>query len=226
MKLKNGKLILFFPSIVYEILQWVVFPLNYLIGIVCNIQPGRSVWNEKDFKSQKLEGSGRSLADIKNDIVSENDVAYKEADLVLLYDSLPEVSAYNDMIGNTWKGKILRTNASVLDVAEWLLVRPLGLLGLKWGKRFRQQDLGDPLIVRWFNRFYFPLPIWGNVCMIDVRWRDVPTATMIYDRQPWKDYFRLLHKENGKVVLLGVWTHKEIAGGWFTLTLDADAVTN
>lgn len=226
MKLKNGKLILFFPSIVYEILQWVVFPLNYLIGIVCNIQPGRSVWNEKDFKSQKLEGSGRALADIKKDIVAENDVAYKEADLVLLYDSLPEVSAYNDMIGNTWRGKILRTNASVLDVAEWLLVRPLGLLGLKWGKRFRLQDLGDPLIVRWFNRFYFPLPIWGNVSMIDVRWRDVPTATMIYDRQPWKDYFRLLHKENGKVVLLGVWTHKEIAGGWFTLTLDADAVTN
>jgi sarcosine oxidase delta subunit len=62
--------------------------------------------------------------------------------------------------------------------------------------------------------------------MIDVRWRDVPTATMIYDRQPWKDYFRLLTKENGKVVLLGVWTHKHIAGGWFTLTLDADAVTN
>lgn len=226
MKIKNGKLILFYPSIVYEIAQWLFFPLNYLIGIVCNIQPGRSVWNEKDFKTQKVEGSGRSLAEVKQDILDEKDVAYKEQDIVLLYDSLPEVNAFNDMIGHTWKGKILRTNSSVLDVAEWLLVRPLGLLGLKWGKRFRRQDVGDPLIVRWFNRFYFPLPIWGNVCMIDVRWRDVPTATMIYDRQPWKDYFRLLTKENGKVVLLGVWTHKHIAGGWFTLTLDADAVTN
>ena len=61
--------------------------------------------------------------------------------------------------------------------------------------------------------------------MIDVTWRGVTTATMIYDRQPWKDYFRLLSREDGKVVLLGVWTHKYIAGGWFTLTLDPLAVT-
>jgi hypothetical protein len=118
MKIKNGKLILFYPSIVYEIAQWLFFPLNYLIGIVCNIQPGRSVWNEKDFKAQKVEGSGRSLAEVKQDILDEKDVAYKEQDIVLLYDSLPEVNAFNDMIGHTWKGKILRTNSSVLDVAE------------------------------------------------------------------------------------------------------------
>jgi hypothetical protein len=30
----------------------------------------------------------------------------------------------------------------------------------------------------------------------------------------------MISNEDGKVVLLGVWSHKHIAGGWFTLTLD------
>lgn len=225
MRIKNGRIIMFFPSIVYDAAQWVFFPLNYVIGVSCHFQPRRSVWNEKDFESQKLAGSGKSLDAVKKEILEEQDVAYNEEDLVLLYDSLPAVSAHNDLIGRTWKGKILRTNASVLDIAEWGLVRVLQLAGFSWGKRFRTSEKGDPLLVRWLNRFYFPLPIWGNVCMIDVKWRGVATATMIYDHQPWKDYFRLLSKEDGKVVLLGVWTHKHIAGGWFTLTLDPDAAT-
>ena len=56
--------------------------------------------------------------------------------------------------------------------------------------------------------------------MTDIAWRGESTATMNYDRQPWKDYFRLLSDEGGTMVLLGVWTHKQIAGGWFTLTYD------
>ena len=226
MRVSNGRLILFFPAFVYDIVQWVFFPLNYLIGLLCHLQRRRSVWNQKDFKSRKVEGSGRSLPLVRKDILEERNVVYQEEDLVLLYDSLPVVNAFDDVIGNTWKGKILRTNASILDAAEWLLARPLNLLGFQWGKRFRTADTGDPLVLRWFNRFYFPLPVWGNVCMIDVTWRGGTTATMIYDRQPWKDYFRLLSREDGKVVLLGVWTHKHIAGGWFTLTLDPEAVTN
>ena len=226
MRARNGRIILFLPPFVYDLLQWAFFPLNYLIGISCHLQRNRSVWNDKDFASHNIEGSGRSLDDVRKDILEERNVVFQEEDLVLLYDSLPPVSAFDDMIGHTWKGKILRTNASILDVAEWVLARPLSLLGFKWGKRFRDADLGDPLVLRWLNKLYFPLPVWGNVCMIDVKWRGVTTATMIYDRQPWKDYFRLLSREDGRVVVLGVWTHKHIAGGWFTLTLDPDAVTN
>jgi hypothetical protein len=226
MKAGNGRIILFLPSLVYDLATWAFFPLNYLIGLSCHLQRKRSVWNEEDFASQKLEGSGRSIDEIRNDILAGRNVAYQEEDLVRLYDSLPAVTAFDDLIGHTWKGKILRTNASVLDIAEWLLARPLKLLGFNWGKRFRYADIGDPLVLRWLDRIYFPLPVWGNVCMIDVKWRGVTTATMIYDRQPWKDYFRLLFRENGKLVLLGVWTHKHIAGGWFTLTLDPEAVTN
>ncbi|MFQ3171937.1 MAG: hypothetical protein ACI9DG_001975 [Oleispira sp.] len=64
-----------------------------------------------------------------------------------------------------WKGKILRTNNSVLDLAEWCIIRPLSFLGIKWGKRYRTQHQGDPLLFRWADKVYFPIPIWGNVGM-------------------------------------------------------------
>jgi hypothetical protein len=160
------------------------------------------------------------LDQIKAEILEQQDIAYDEEDLVRLYDSLPNVSAKEDLVGNAWKGKILRTNGSVLDLAEWFIIRPLSFLGVKWGKRYRTQHQGDPLLFRWADKVYFPIPIWGNVGMTDIRWREDATATMNYDHQPWKDYFKMITNEDGKVVLLGVWSHKHIAGGWFTLTLD------
>ena len=182
-----------------------------------------SVWNEEGSQELKLEGSGRSLEEIKADILAEKDVAYNEEDLVRLYDSLPNVNAKEDLVGRAWKGKIMRTNASVLDIAEWAIIRPLSYLGVRWGKRYRTQHQGDPLLFRWMDKIYLPIPIWGNVGMTDIRWREDATATMNYDHQPWKDYFKLVNDEDGKVVLLGVWTHKHIAGGWFTLTLEGPA---
>jgi hypothetical protein len=123
---------------------------------------------------------------------------------------------------------IVRTNRSVLDLAEWFLVRPLQMLGFNWGKRYRSQHVGDPLLLNWFKTFYFPIPVWGNVCMTDMSWRGTNTGTMNYDQQNWKDYFRVLeHDEASKrLVLLGVWTSWEKAGGWFTLTWDPETPTD
>lgn len=212
--------VLFYPSVVYDMAQVALFPVNYAIGGLCHLQPKKSVWDEEGAPSGEPKGSGMSLDQIKNDILRQEDVAYDEADLVRLYDSLPTLSAREDLIGRAWKGRILRTNASVLDLAEWALVRPLTRLGFRWGKRYRTGHKGDPLLLRWTDKIYFPIPMWGNVGMTDIKWRGESTATMNYDNQPWKDYFRLLRSEGGEVVLLGVWTHKHIAGGWFTLTLD------
>ncbi|MBU2038286.1 DUF4334 domain-containing protein [Thalassolituus sp. C2-1] len=216
----KGKLVINLPGILYDVAQWVMFPLNMLISGMCHLQPKSSVWNEGKWQNRRLEGSGKPLDQIKTEILEQQDIAYNEEDLVRLYDSLPNVSAKEDLVGRYWKGKILRTNGSVLDLAEWVIVRPLSLLGIKWGKRYRTQHQGDPLLFRWADKLYFPIPIWGNVGMTDIRWREEATATMNYDHQPWKDYFKLISNENGSVVLLGVWTHKHIAGGWFTLTLE------
>lgn len=215
-----------YPSAVYDLSQFVMFPLNYLIGGLCHLQPGKSVWNEDGFEHQSLQGSGKSLDEIKAGILSGSDAVYNEADLVLLYDSLPKVNARTDLVNRTWNGKILRTNASVLDLAELAIIKPLSKLGIKWGKRYLTQHKGDPLLMRWADKVYFPIPIWGNVGMTDICWRGAATATMNYDHQPWKDYFKLLSNNSGKMVLLGVWTHKHIAGGWFTLTLDESIPTN
>ncbi len=223
--MKNQPVVMFYPPLAYDIAQFVLFPMNYAISGLCHLQPKTSIWNEKGFESQNLSGSGKSLDQLKQEILQQQDIAHNEEDLVRLYDSLPAVSAQTDLVGRTWNGKILRTNASVLDLAEWCLIRPLSRLGIKWGKRYRSSDKGDPLLMRWRDKFYFPIPMWGNVGMTDIKWRGVSTATMNYDHQPWKDYFRRLSNEDGTMVLLGVWTHKHIAGGWFTLTLDPEIET-
>ena len=224
MKIQNGRTVLFYPATVYDLTQFVFFPVNMVISGLCHVQPSTSVWNEDD-RQQLPEGSGRSLDEVKADILAGRDIAYNEEDLVRLYDSLPTVSAREDLVGRTWQGRILRTNGSVLDLAEWAIIRPLRLLGVRWGKRYRTQHQGDPLLMRWLDRVYFPIPIWGNVGMTDIAWRGQSTATMNYDHQPWKDYFKLLGEVDGRPVLLGVWTHKHIAGGWFILTLDEQTPT-
>jgi hypothetical protein len=225
--IKNNKLVFFLPGVVYDFIQHIFFPVNYFIGTACSFFPTRnSIWSEKGFETKTLEGSGKDTEEIRASILSKKDVSFNEEDLVNLYDSCPVVSARNTLIGRSWNGMVLRTNRSVLDVAEWLLVRPLGLFGFKWGKRYLTQHTGDPLLVRWLDTIYFPLPVWGNVGMVDIRWRGECTATMNYDYQPWKDYFRLLSNEgDDEIVLLGVWTHKDKAGGWFVLRYDRNVPT-
>jgi hypothetical protein len=220
MRFENRRTVLSYPPITYDVSQLLLFPLNYAISGLCHLQPKKSVWNEPGFESKDLPSSGKPVEKVKAAILNKQDVAYNEGDLVRLYDSLPAVTAESDLIGRAWQGKILRTNASVLDLAEWAIIRPLSKLGVKWGKRYRTSEKGDPLLMRWRDKVYFPIPIWGNVGMTDIKWRGTSTATMNYDHQPWKDYFKLLSDDNGTVVLIGVWTHKHIAGGWFTLTLD------
>ncbi len=224
LRITHDRVVFFLPSMVYDLTQQLFFRVNYAICGLCYLQPHASKWNEPNYQSQDLSGSGKPLEIIQREILNPIDMAHNEHDLVRLYDSLPSVSA-DDLIGHSWRGKILRTNHSVLDLAEWAIIRPLSKLGFGWGKRYRSADKGDPLLLNWKSRIFAPVPIWGNVDMTDIRWRGVPTATMNYDHQPWKDYFRLLSNDQGKMVLLGVWTHKQLAGGWFTLTLDAETPT-
>lgn len=218
----NGRTVTFLDPMTYDLMQFAFFPVNMAINTLCYLQPKKAEWNEAGFEKQDVSGTGESLESVTQSILGQADIAYNEEDLVRLYDSLPAVGAQKDLIGRTWRGKILRTNNSVLDLAEWAIIRPLSLLGITWGKRYRTADVGDPLLFNWQEKVYAPVPIWGNVGMTDIRWRGVPTATMNYDHQPWKDYFKLLSDKNGEIVLLGIWTHKQISGGWFALTLDQE----
>jgi len=226
MRIENNRFIVSIPTPIKDAAQWVSFPNNYLLGLLCYLQPQESAWNEDNFETQDVSGSGIDLDLLKQHILTNDDYIHTEADIVRLFDTLPAASAEKDLIGKVWSGKILRTNRSALDFAHYAIHKPLKMLGFQWGKRYCSANKGDPLFLRWRDRFYMPVPFWGNVSMIEIRWRGKTTATMNYDHQPWRDYFRVLSKENGKVVLLGVWTHKHISGGWFTLTLDNNITAN
>jgi hypothetical protein len=223
-RIENGRLVISPPVFIYDFIQWIFFPINYLLGILCYLQPQKSIWNEPEYETQDISGTGINLDELKQIVLTKKSHVYNEADVVRLFDSLPVASAEKDLINRVWEGKILRTNRSALDFAYWAINWPLKLLGFQWGKRYCTANKGDPLFLRWLNLVYLPLPMWGNVAMIDIKWRGKTTATMNYDHQPWRDYFRVLSNEDGQVVMLGVWTHKHIAGGWFTLTLD-EAIT-
>lgn len=56
---------------------------------------------------------------------------------------------------------------------------------------------------------------------VDMEFRGVSTATMRYDLHPWNDFFAVLRQNEKELVLLGLWTHREKTGGWFTLTFDS-----
>lgn len=218
-------------SDVYELVQNAFFLVNWAIDGLCYLQPGRSEWNEphlKDVSVEALRQTGQDLSEIKTAILNKKDTSYSEVDLVRLYDSLPAVDTHEILIDRSWDGKILRTNRSVLDLAEWFIIRPLSLFGIAWGKRYRTQHTGDPLLFNWVKFVYLPIPLWGNVCVTDIKWRGVSTGTMNYDSQNWKDYFRILEHDPARkrLVLLGVWTARSKAGGWFTLTWDPSTPAN
>lgn len=217
--------------VVYHLTQHAFFFINWVIDGMCYLQPGRSEWNEPgsspSVEALKAAG-GPSVETVREQILAHKDVAYAEQDLVRLYDTLPAVKTEELLVGRTWNGKILRTNQSVLDLAEWFIIRPLSFLGISWGKRYLDQHTGDPLLFNWAKTVYVPIPLWGNVCVTDIKWRGVSTGTMNYDSQNWKDYFRVLENDpaNQRLVLLGVWTARSKAGGWFTLTWDPSTPTS
>lgn len=210
--------VVYLPSFIYDLSQFLFFPLNHTISKACLLQSDKTDWNQKEQLLKSEQKLSKELIEIKNKLLTKPESSFDQATLIALYDALPAVSASNDLVGHSWKGNIVKTRGSLLDLAENVLVKPLTKLGFSWGKRYRTENKGDPLVVSWKEKIYVPIPVWGNVGMTDIRWRQQPTATMNYDHQPWKDYFKLLSDENGNRVLLGVWTYKEIIGGWFTLT--------
>lgn len=228
---KKNKIVNFFPGFVYDVVVTAFFPLNWAICGLCYIQLSKSEWNEPQDQlvtpqALRTQTDGKDLNSIKEKITNQKDITYDELDLVKLYDTLPPAPTEEFLVGKSFNGMILRTGESVLDMASWCLVKPLQLLGFNWGKRYETQHKGDPLFLNWMKVFYIPIPMWGSVGVCDIKWRGVTTGTMNYDHLPWKDYFRVLINEPNKIMLLGVWTSKDKAGGWFTLTYDPSVPMN
>ena len=207
------------PEWIYDLSVWFFWPINWLIAATAGRWPCAYTapdWPlDPDLVPSKLPAPKQSLADLTAIIRRRDDTRLVDGDVWSLFDSLPAPST-NEMIGN-WRGKVVATG-SWLDPAV-MLERPLGALGLVWGKRFLTPYRGDPFILLLGDSVLFPVPIWGNVSLPETKLRGKSGATMTYDHQPWKDHFRVLDdgKTSGRRMLLGNWITREKNGGWFTL---------
>mmetsp|Transcript_12609 Transcript_12609/g.22464 ORF Transcript_12609/g.22464 Transcript_12609/m.22464 type:complete len:282 (-) Transcript_12609:115-960(-) len=224
---KGGKVVSVLPMLVYDLVSRMLWPLNYVINMATYFQPSCPNWaSEPSLSPAKIAASKEALSEehlarLRERILADEDAMLDERQVVQLFDTL-EPATEDDMVGFTWRGRVIRTG-SVLDLADWCLVRPLQLLGFRWGKRYRTRFVGDPLLVSWMGKFVFPLPAWGNVEIQEIKYRDKVQATMRYNHQPWNDYFRVLDdgSQSGERVMLGVWCAREKNGGWFMLREDA-----
>jgi hypothetical protein len=229
LRLSNGHASVFMPLWVYDMCANLLFGINWAIGATTfclNALPLQSSpdWNTKpDLSPDKIASSpealdGAGLEKMKLAILQDKSPWMNERHLVQLFDSL-EPAKPETLRGKAYRGRILRCGR-FLDLADLFVVQPLRLLGLKWGKRYRAQYVGDPLCVTWLERLHIPLPAWGNVGMHGITYRGRNCATMAYDHQPWHDMFVVLDdgSASGRIKVLGLWTHRQKSGGWFTLT--------
>jgi len=231
MENSTSKIIIFFPNFVYTIGTSLFCGLNLLINTCVYFSPFKlPAWDiDPNFSPAKISNfvDTARLNEIKRVILSTNEFErFNEIELMQLFDTL-KPATQSDMVGRTWRGKIINCYC-FLDIADIFIIRPLSYLGFKWGKRYRTKYTGDPLLFSWMDRIFFPLPLWGNVGIHEIVFRGKSNATMVYDYQPWQDYFRVLDdgSVSGNIVMLGLWCTRESNGGFFSLTYMPDVETD
>jgi len=221
--LANRKLVFYFPEWFYKLVAFVFWPSNWLISAVSSrLPPPLAAWNGPDWPLNPQLAPGQfgtmsavQLEALKSKIRKGRRERVDERELMQLFDALPP-AINTDMLCN-WRGRVVHTG-SLLDIVNNTIAR-LEWIGWRWGKRYRSPYIGDPLVLYIWNLIVIPLPVWGNVSLPMIAYREKVNATMVYDNQPWQDYFRVMDdgKESGKKMLLGIWSCHEKIGGWFTL---------
>lgn len=166
----NKKLVFYFPLAVYDVIARLAWTVNFAINAAPAYQPcGAPAWHDDKALAPGAVGdmAPAALGQLKQRLLAQADERFEEKEVVQLFDSLKEANT-DLLIEKTWKGHVVRSG-SVLDLAEWALVRPLTMLGFGWGKRYRSRHVGDPLLLNFMEKVYVPLPAWGNVSMLNVR---------------------------------------------------------
>ena len=139
-----------------------------------------------------------------------------------LFDACDPAIAEKDCVGRTFQGRIIRTGKSVFDVVEWGMIRPLGLVGFGWGKRFKSLYEGDNIVIDWLRTVYVPFPGAGVSQITDARWRNQVTATIKFTSNACSDVFVKLLDTPDRTVLFGPICAENKTIGWCTISLDTD----
>lgn len=117
----RGKLVVvFFHHIVYDVAVWNCFVPNWFICLLCHFQRG----------NQRLDDVHPQQSISREEFLQKLDAGavFDDEQLLGLFDELPPAQA-SQLIGKTFDGTILKTNKSVLDLAQLLLVLPLQAIG-------------------------------------------------------------------------------------------------
>merc|ERR1711916_400928 len=212
------------PMWVYDVSALLFVPVNTLITYLAArwaaTRDDADFFHDPALQPSQLRGlsSANDLARMRAQIIARSSRVFNDIQLMELWDALP--GAKEEEMKRNWIGEVVRSG-SWLDLADVVVVKPLQRwCGLQWGKRYRSTFVGDPLVVHFWDAFHVPAPLWGNVGVPELQCRGKVCATMVYNNQPWHDYFRVIDdgSESGRVVLLGLWCAHERVGGWFTLT--------
>lgn len=231
---EGGQTTITHPYFVYWSLAKVFYGLNAAISLALYSPlngPAQPDWDEDASVSPQKGGAMTAeLEALKESLIAsspqpegaDQPEAVKEENLIRLYDLLPAATTVQLRNPDKWKGRVVHSGR-FLDLADKYLVQPFRAAGITWGKRYPSHHTGDPLLLSFNGKVHFPLPVWGNVSNQTIEYRGKSTATMLYDEQPWQDYFVVLDdgRESGKTVLLGIWTSREKSGGWFTLSSES-----
>ena len=124
-------------------------------------------------------------------------------DVLAYFDELPPVQV-EEMIGD-WDGAVVptgRPGEAQLDALRWV------------GKRFNGPDDVDPLMCLDDNGDRVASDVMKRASLRMVEFRDVVTATMVYDRHPIFDHFRRVDDDT----VLGVMDRRGSVEMVFSLT--------
>ena len=173
------------------------------------VVPSLNVEEKEDLTAKLLEIASNK----KDHIVSE-------AELIRLFDACEPAIAEKDVIGRSFRGRIIRTGTNVFDLAELTMLWPMRVMGINWNKRFFSMYKGDAFVFDWQQFYYFPIFFNGVASITDQRWRNQVTATVGMSMNQVRDPLVKLVDTPETTILLGNAYCEKAVLGWFTLTLD------
>jgi len=144
---RNGKVVVYLPLFVYDLSVYGFWWLNIAITTFAG--------------SIRRKGSAGSVSggSVTAALRAKTRAVLSEEDVLKLFDTLPGATT-EDMIAN-WRGRVVHTG-SFLDIVDDAL-GSWDRFGVYWGKRYRSRQVGDPLVLNFWDKVFLPAPIWGNV---------------------------------------------------------------
>jgi hypothetical protein len=102
-QLKNGRIIVFFHPIIYELCVWYLFVINWIINISCVFQPQTNKWDH-------IEPSNHHSVKFVWERLLKGDTKFSDDELMKTFLFLPKATVKDHLIGKVTKQTNKQTN--------------------------------------------------------------------------------------------------------------------